>query len=66
MYYGIPTFRGNAVSASARAGMPQILPEISTLEDEDMVKGKAIPLEAWTGPKGSRRLRLPDFKTIDT
>jgi len=30
------------------------------------VKGKAIPLQAWTGPEGSRRLRLPDFKTIDT
>jgi len=29
-------------------------------------KLKAIPLQAWTGPKGSRRLRLPDFKTIGT
>jgi len=29
-------------------------------------KGKAIPLQAWTGPKVSRRLRLPDFKTIGT
>jgi len=29
-------------------------------------KGKAIPLQTWTGPKGSRRLRLPDFKTIST
>ena len=29
-------------------------------------KGKAIPLQAWTGPEGSRRLRLPDFKTVDT
>jgi len=29
-------------------------------------KGKAIPLQAWTGPKGSNRLRLPDFKTIGT
>ena len=29
-------------------------------------KGKAIPLWAWTGPEGSRRLRLPDFKTIGT
>jgi hypothetical protein len=28
------------------------------------VKGKAIPLEAWTDPEDSRRLRLPDFKTI--
>ena len=24
--------------------------------------GKAIPLQAWTGPEGSRSLRLPDFK----
>ena len=30
------------------------------------VKGKAIPLQVWTGPEGSRRLRLPDFKTIGT
>jgi hypothetical protein len=27
-------------------------------------KGKAIPLKALAGPEGSRRLRLPDFKTI--
>ena len=26
-----------------------------------IAKGKAIPLQAWTGPEGSRRLRLPDF-----
>jgi hypothetical protein len=29
-------------------------------------EGKAIPLQAWIGPEGSRRLRLPDFKTIGT
>jgi hypothetical protein len=29
-------------------------------------KGKSIPLQAFTGPEGSRRLRLPDFKTIGT
>jgi len=29
-------------------------------------KGKAIPLQAWTDPEGSRRLRLPDYKTIGT
>jgi hypothetical protein len=22
---------------------------------------KAVPLQAWTGPEGSRRLKLPDF-----
>ena len=30
------------------------------------VKGKAIPLQARTGPEGSKRLRLPDFKTVGT
>jgi hypothetical protein len=29
-------------------------------------KGTAIPLQVWTDPEGSRRLRLPDFKTIGT
>jgi hypothetical protein len=29
-------------------------------------KSKAIPVQAWTGPEVSRRLRLPDFKTIGT
>ena len=28
---------------------------------EGKVKVKAIPLQAWTGPEGSRRLRLPDL-----
>jgi hypothetical protein len=27
---------------------------------------KAIPLPAFTGPEGSRRLNLPDFKIIGT
>jgi hypothetical protein len=29
-------------------------------------KGKVIPLQAWTGPEDSRRLRLLYFKTIGT
>jgi hypothetical protein len=24
---------------------------------------KAVPLQAWTGPEGSRKLRFPDFVT---
>jgi hypothetical protein len=24
-------------------------------------KGKTVPLRAWTGPKGSRKLRFPDY-----
>jgi hypothetical protein len=31
-----------------------------------MIMGKAIPLQALTGPQGSRSLRLPDFKTVST
>jgi hypothetical protein len=39
------------------------------IPDESQVlkaKGKAIPLQAWTSPESSRKLRLPDFKTIGT
>jgi len=24
-------------------------------------KGKAVPLQAWSGPEGSSKLRFPDF-----
>jgi hypothetical protein len=27
-------------------------------------KGKAMTLQAWTGPEGSRKFRLPDIKTM--
>jgi len=33
---------------------------------DNKAKGKAIPLQTWTDPESSRRLRLPDFKTIGT
>jgi len=33
---------------------------------KEAYKGKAIPLQAWTGLEGSRRLRLSDFKTVGT
>jgi hypothetical protein len=36
------------------------------LHDGGLVEGKAIPLQSWTGPWCSWRLRLPDFKTIST
>ena len=26
-------------------------------------KGKAVPLQAWSGPEGSRKLRFPDCMT---
>jgi hypothetical protein len=30
---------------------------------ESKGKGKAVPLQAWSGPEGSRKLRFPDFLT---
>jgi len=29
----------------------------------DHVKGKAVQLQAWSGPEGSRKLRFPYFMT---
>jgi len=29
-------------------------------------KGKAIPLQAWTGTECTRKMRFPDLKTIVT
>ena len=28
-----------------------------------IIKGKAVPLQAWSAPEGSRKLRFPDFMT---
>ena len=39
---------------------------ITAVQVPRKVKGKAIPLQAWTDPEGSRRFRLPHFKTIGT
>jgi hypothetical protein len=48
---------------------------VLSLEDMQLVRQaygipifrvKAILLQAWTGPDGSRRFRIPDFKTIGT
>jgi hypothetical protein len=27
-----------------------------------MERPKAVPLQAWSGPEGSRKLRFPDFR----
>ena len=34
--------------------------------ESESTQQKAISVLSWTGPEGSRRLRLPDFKTIGT
>jgi hypothetical protein len=39
---------------------------IYTEDVEYSSKGKTIPLQALTGPEGSRKLKLPDFMTVGT
>jgi len=34
-----------------------------SVKNLSVVKGKAVPLQAWTGPEGSRKLSFPDFIT---
>ena len=29
-----------------------------------VIKGKSVPLQAWSGPEGSRKIRFPDFMTM--
>jgi len=33
------------------------------LELPERERKKEVPLQAWTGPEGSRKLRFPDFVT---
>jgi len=34
-----------------------------TIIPTHVYKGKSVPLQAWTGPEGSRKLGFPDFVT---
>jgi len=59
--------RYNIVTQPASQGTPIFAKEVMHADLIALdVKGKAIPLQAWTGPEGSSRLRLPDFKTNGT
>ena len=36
---------------------------VTTVDGLEKGKGKAVPLQAWSGPEGYMKLRLPDFMT---
>jgi len=45
----------------------RLLPKLKMrgfIKDKGRGKGKAVPLQAWSGPEGSRKLRVPDFVTM--
>ena len=48
------------------SAVPQPTAPLRTPNRRSKGKGTAIPLQAQTGPEGSRKLRFPDFKTIGT
>jgi hypothetical protein len=56
----------NRLASEYKAEVMANIPLKKTDPSYKSVKSKAIPLQALTGPEGSRRLRLPDFKTICT
>ena len=46
--------------------LARLLSDLTEIWYTSKVKGKAIHVQVWTGPVGSRRLRLPNFMTIST
>jgi len=38
--------------------------QLFCFQENKSSKVKAVPLQAWSGPEGSSKLRFPDFMTI--
>jgi hypothetical protein len=55
--------------ATDKIKIPPILEiSVQTLDSKHKTskRYKEIPVQAWTGPEGSRRLKFPDFEKIVT
>ena len=63
LYYNTHTHARTHTHTRAYRTSFKMLRDRVLLEVElySVLKGKAFPLEAWTGPWGSRRIRLPEF-----
>ena len=59
-------YKRTACLPTTRNKKPRLATKSLTVELKAKGKCKLIPLQAWTGPEGSNRLRLPNFKTIGT
>jgi len=55
----------SSVDIKVQSMFPKIALVFHRTSKYEMVKkkGKAVPLQAWSGPEGSRKLRFPDFMT---
>jgi len=36
---------------------------VAVIQALNVYKGKSVPLQAWSGPEGARKLRFPDYMT---
>ena len=64
--YKLKLWRMRIIHTSSHPPVSEFTPFIIREDLCEMKINKAIPLQTWRGPEGSRSLRLPDFKTIDT
>jgi hypothetical protein len=62
--FGLVAFNSDIVESQKTAlnNGSDITPHYSLSKGKG--KGKAVPLQAWSGPEGSRKLRFPDFMTM--
>jgi hypothetical protein len=44
--------------------LKQLISLLYSIQLESKGKGKAVPLQAWSGPEGSRKLMFPDYMTM--
>jgi hypothetical protein len=51
------------VMVSQSAYITMKVQKCTALSTKGKEKGKAVPLQAWSGPEGSSKLRFPDFMT---
>ena len=61
--------KNRKVAGSITAGVSGFFIDIKSFRSTQLLteiskgKGKAVPLQAWSGPEGSRKLRFPDYMT---
>ena len=61
LFYAYTTMHGQTyiklhLPARNRVRKTSVVPDVK-------VKGKSVPLQAWSGPEGSRKLTFPDYVT---
>jgi hypothetical protein len=59
---GVPTSEVGYTIATTRRETTKVHKNMWWQWGED-IKGKAVPLQAWSDPEGSKKLKFPDYMT---